>query len=245
MKHEDDEGPRMRRVAKATAIIAACLLAALASPAAQENEAILNRIDAAARARFDHVLGFTDTEHYAVFRGAAQAQPAAEMTVKTTYRKGVGKSYAILRQSGSALIQKFGLHPLLDNEKEINEPGKVENSWFTTANYEMKVKPGGEQTIDGRACVAVTMKPRRKAPNMIDGTLWVDAADGSIVRVEGVASRSPSLFAGTTHMMRSYTTIDGYAMAQHARAESDSALFGRTVVTIDYSDYHLEVRSAP
>ena len=42
-------------------------------------------------------------------------------------------------------------------------------------------------------------------------------------------------------MMRQYESIDGYPMATHARAESNSWLFGRTVVTIDYSDYHLEL----
>ena len=43
-------------------------------------------------------------------------------------------------------------------------------------------------------------------------------------------------------MMRQYINIGGYAMATHARAESDSFLFGRTVVMIDYSDYHLELK---
>jgi len=33
-------------------------------------------------------------------------------------------------------------------------------------------------------------------------------------------------------------------MATHARAESSSMLFGRTVVVIDYSDYHFELRPA-
>ena len=77
---------------------------------------------------------------------------------------------------------------------------------------------------------------------MIDGTLWVDANDGSIVEIEGVASKSPSPFAGTTHMMRQYTNIEGFPMAMHARAESKSVLFGRTVVLIDYTDYHLHVQ---
>jgi hypothetical protein len=44
-------------------------------------------------------------------------------------------------------------------------------------------------------------------------------------------------------MMRQYASIDGFAMATHARAESDSSLFGRTVVTIDYRDYHLQLRT--
>ena len=90
--------------------------------------AIIQRIDANNRARYDNVLGFTVTEHYAVFRGKDQDHPAAEMTVKTTYKKGVGKTYVVLSQSGSDLIQRLALRPLLDNEKAINDPATVEKS---------------------------------------------------------------------------------------------------------------------
>ena len=207
--------------------------------------AILRDLDAANQARYDHVLSFTDVEHYTVFRGKDQAHPAAEMTVRTTYEKGIGKSYAILAQSGSELVLKFGLRPLLENEKAINDPANVAQSWFTSANYEMHLKPGVSQVIDGRICLALAMTPRRKAPNMIDGTLWVDAGNHMLVEVEGTASKSPSVFAGTTRMMRRYANLQGNAMAVHARAESSSILFGETVITIDYSDYHVELRSLP
>ena len=45
-------------------------------------------------------------------------------------------------------------------------------------------------------------------------------------------------------MMRRYAIMQGYAMALHAHAESSSALFGRTVIVIDYSDYHFQLRPA-
>ena len=80
----------------------------------------------------------------------------------------------------------------------------------------------------------------QNAPNMIDGNLWIDLRDHTLVKVEGVASQKPSVFAGTTHMMRKYTNMHGYAMATHARAESSSLLFGKTVVTVDYTDYHFQ-----
>ena len=85
--------------------------------------------------------------------------------------------------------------------------------------------------------------PKQQAPNLIIGTMWADAQDGTLVQIDGVASKNPSALSGTTHMMRQYTNIGGYSMAIHARAESDSALFGRTVVTIDYSDYKLEIKT--
>jgi negative regulator of sigma E activity len=209
---------------------------------AQEPSAaqVIARIDAAVQYRYEHVLGFTDIEHYAVFRGQDETHPVAEMTVKTTYRKGVGKSYEVLKESGSVLLLKLGLHPLLDNEREVNLPGNVEQSWFNSANYAMELKPGGVQRIDGRDCYALAVRARRKATNAIDGTLWVEAQSGMIVRLDGVATKSPSPLTGASHMMREYMNLNGFPMAAHARAESTSLLLGRTVVKIDYGSYQIE-----
>jgi len=206
-----------------------------------DQAAVIRQIDAAVEARFARVQGFTDVEHYQVYRGDDQTHPAAEMTVRDTYKKGVGKEYTVLSQSGSSVILRFGLKPLLDNEKTINLPGNVEKSWFTSANYAMTLQAGGVRKLDGRECYVLAVKPKSEAPNLIVGTMWADAKDGSLVEIQGVASKSPSAFAGTTHMMRQYANVDGFSMAMHARAESNSMLFGRSVVTIDYSDYRLEL----
>lgn len=202
---------------------------------------VVRLVDTAVAARFDNVLGFTDVEHYAVYRGGDEAHPAAQMTVKDTYRKGVGKSYTVLSENGSSILLHFGLRPLLDSEQTINQPGNVEKSWFNSSNYEMKLSSPAAQKLNGRDCLALDITPKEKAANMIVGTMWVDARDGTLVKIDGVASKDPSPFSGTTHMMRQYTNINGFSMAIHARAESDSPLFGHTVVTIDYSDYKLEL----
>jgi hypothetical protein len=203
--------------------------------------AIVQRIDAVVEARYQTVLGFTNIEHYAVFHGKDQTHPVAEMTVKDTYRKGIGKTYTVLSQTGSEVIFRFGLKPLLDNETLLNQPGNVQQSWFDSANYEMKPKPGAIERINGRDCLVVGIMARRKAPNMLDGNIWIDAKDYSLAQIQGIATKSPSPFAGTTHMMRQYAQIDGFSMATHARAESNSLFFGHTVVTVDYSDYQLQL----
>ena len=134
------------------------------------------------RRAIENVLGFTDIEHYAVYRGSDETHPVAEMTVKDTYKKGVGKTYTILSQSGSGIVMRFGLKPLLENEKSINKPGNVEKSWFTSANYEMKLKPGGRQRLNGRDCYVLDITPNGRLPILIDGTLWVDAETGASPR---------------------------------------------------------------
>ncbi len=224
------------------AIFSLLSLAVAATPVqSPDSAAVIQGVDAAVQARVDHVLGFTDTERYEVYRGADETHPAAQMTVRDTFRKGRGKTYTVLSESGPTVIEHLGLQPLLDNETEVNLPSQIAKSWFTSANYTMQLKPGTQQ-VNGRTCYALSIEPRRKAPNMIEGTLWVDAGNYSIIRVQGIASKKPSVFAGTTHMMRDYEDIDGYSMATHARAESDSFFFGRTVVVIRYYDYHLELR---
>ncbi len=225
-------------------LLVGCGAAAVCAQAPDQSE-VIRKIDAAVAARVDNVMGFTDIEHYSVYRGNDETHPVAEMTVRDTYKKGVGKEYTVLSESGSGMILRFGLKPLIDNEKTINLPGNVEKSWFTSANYAMQLKPGGVQHLNGRDCYALAIAPRATATNLVIGTLWADASDGSLVQIQGIASKSPSPFAGTTHMMRQYSDIDGFSMATHARAESTSRFFGRTVVIIEYSDYHLQIRKSP
>jgi hypothetical protein len=206
-----------------------------------DQAAAIRHVDEAVLARVSKLAGYTATERYAVFRGKDETHPVADMTVKTTYRRETGKSYQVLSQNGSALIRRLGLDPLLDREKTINLPGNVEHSWIDSANYDMTLNPE-MQMLDGRECLKFAIVPKQKAPNLIIGSVWVDAKDYTIVKLEGVASKSPSVFAGTTHMLRQYARVDGFAMATHAWAESSTFLYGRTVVTIDYTGYRIEAK---
>jgi hypothetical protein len=221
----------------------ACAGLAISAVRAQAaGPAVYQQIDAAVQNRVSNVAGITDVEKYDVYRGNDETHPVAEIVAKVTYRRGVGRSYQIISQSGSKLIRKFGLMNLLKHEQDLSQPGAIEHAWFTTSNYQMELKSTVTQQINGRECYAVSITPRHKAPNAIEGTLWVDAKDFSIAKVEGVASRRPSLLAGTTKMMREYKKVRGYAMASRARAVSNSHLIGRTVVTVEYSNYHLMLR---
>ena len=232
--------------AQAVAAVSFLICLAAASVTAQQPDpaSVIAQVAAAVKARIDNIESYTVTEHYAVFRGKDETHSAAEMIVKTVYQKGSGKSYTILSESGSEFIRNHVLRTLLDNEKTLNLPGIVEHSWFTSANYEMQLKPGGIQLLDERQCLALAITPRRKAPNMIIGTLWVDAIDGSIVQITGTASQSPSIFTGPAQVMRHYASVRGFAMATQASAISDSFLLGRTTVTIDYRDYQIQLRPA-
>jgi len=208
-----------------------------------DTASIVQKVDAAVKARIDGIAGYTVTEHYAVYRNKDEVHPAAEMTVKTTYLRESGKSYVILSETGSEMLRHLVLGAILDNEKRLNLPGVREGAWFTSANYEMMLKPGGVQSVRGRDCLALSITPRRKTPFLIGGTLWVDAEDGSVVQVEGTAAKNSSLVTGPTQIMRQYTRVDGFSQATRVRAVSSSFLFGQTVVKIEYEDYKITLHA--
>jgi hypothetical protein len=212
------------------------------APTQSPDEAtIIRGVDAAVHHRVDSVAGYTVTESYNLYRGSDLTHPAAEMTVLTTYSRDTGKSYKILSEDGSYILRSAVFSPLLDNEQRINLPGNVEVSWLVSANYEMHLQPGGPQKVNDRECYALAIHPRQKAPNLIEGTIWVDVRDYSIVKIEGHGSRSASWITFPSKVMRIYEPIDGFAMATHAQAVTESDLLGPTTVTIDYSGYQIRL----
>lgn len=231
----------LKTAAAALAFLGCSSLSSL-PPQQTENAAVVSGIDAAVRARIDNVAGYTVTEHYAVFRSHDEVHPAAEMLVKTIYRRGSGKSFTVLSQSGSALLRSEVLGTLLDNEKRMSQPGNLETALIDSANYDMKLVSDPLRELDGRDCVAVSLSPRRSSPYLFKGTLWVDARNYGIVQLEGTASKSPFFLAVAAQVSRQYVNVDGFPMATHAKAVSNSAWLGQTVVKVDYTDYEVELR---
>jgi outer membrane lipoprotein-sorting protein len=212
----------------------------LAQPS--DTASVVRLVDAAVKARIDNVAGYTVTEHYAVFRSNDEIHPAAEMIVRTTYERNSGKSYMIVSQSGSTVMRNLVLTTILDNEKQMNRPGIRESAWITSANYEMKLERIGTEPLDGRECLLLTLIPKRKAPYLFEGTLWVDSKDGSIVQLQGTASKNSSMVTGPTQVVRQYANIGGFSEATHVKAVSNSSMFGETIVKIDYRDYQIQLR---
>ncbi len=68
----------------------------------------------------------------------------------------------------------------------------------------------------------------------------MDTKDFSVVQLQGVAAKSHSFLTGPSQVMRQYANVEGFPMATHAKAVSDSFLLGRTIVKIDYQGYQIQ-----
>jgi outer membrane lipoprotein-sorting protein len=222
--------------------LATALFSTMAPAQQDDSKTMIQKIDASVSARDENLLAYTVTEVYRVYRGADKTHPAAQMTVKTTYRKESGKSFVVVSQDGSELLLKEVLGHLLDSERLMTQPANRARAVLTTANYSMSVK--GNDTVDGRACRVVAIEPKMSSPFLFRGTIWVDAQDGSIVKLEGVASKAASVLAGATQVSRQYANMNGFPMATRALAVAGSWLLGQTTIDIDYSGYEMTLRGA-
>ena len=63
----------------------------------------------------------------------------------------------------------------------------------------------------------------------------------SKILVQGTAAKSPSLLTGPTQVFRQYANVSGFSQAIHARAVSNSSMFGQTIVKIDYQNYQVQL----
>ncbi len=222
-------------------LLAIALFSTMALAQQDDSKTVIQKIDAAVAARDENLLAYTVTEAYRVFRGADKTHPAALMTVKTSYRKESGTSFVIVSHDGSELVWKEVLGRLLDRERRLSQPANRAQAVVTPAHDRRTVK--GNETVDGRACRVVAIEPKKSSPYLFRGTIWVDAQDGSIVKLEGVASKAASVLAGATQVSRHYSNMNGLPMATRAAALAGSWLLGQTTINIDYSGYEMTLRA--
>ena len=206
-------------------------------PQGEANAAVIAGIDASVHARETNLLGYTVMEHYTVFRNYDVQHPAADMVVKTTYQRDVGKNFSVVSLTGSLLLRKM-LEEVLATERKMTQPANRITALITPANYVMTAKEAA--VVDGRNCIAVEIKPRRESPYLFSGMIWVDAQNHAIVQLQGVGSKSPSVLTGPSQVLRQYMIMDGFPMATHAHAVSNSGVLGQTVIDVDYKGYQIQ-----
>lgn len=236
----------LRRKSQLVRCIGACILACFAincgayqGPQQLTDAEIIQRIDAAVHVRTQSVASYTVQELYSIYRNG-ETIPSVQVTIKTAYNRATGKDYTPIAQSGPSILRSLVIEHILSNEKEMAKASNRDSVALTTANYEMHPEPG-KVMMDGRECIIVDLKAKRKISYLFNGKGWYDLADFTLVHIEGSPAASPSFFVGATHGHRDYTNIDGFSMARHAELQSHSFLFGNTLMKIDYSNYQIQL----
>jgi outer membrane lipoprotein-sorting protein len=199
-------------------------------PTAGEVVARMIELDAQRQVQLN---GYTATRHYV----AVNKQRKAEMLVAVTCADDGAKQFSILSEEGSRSIRKHVFYKMLKEETEASRRGTRNSTRITPANYEFRLT--GNDIVDGRPAYMLQVTPKEENKYLIDGRIWVDATDYSIVRIEGRPARNPSFWTRSVHFVHTYQKVGPFWFAASTHSVSQIRIFGDAELTIENSGYTL------
>ena len=183
--------------------------------------------------RQSQLTGYTATRHYV----AVNKSRRAEMLVHVDCASDGAKHFAILSEEGSGSIRKHVFHKLLSEETEASRHGTRNSTRLTPANYDFQFV--GRETLETGPAYVLQVSPKTANKYLIDGKIWVDANDYSIVRIEGQPARNPSFWVRSVHFVHTYQKVGSFWFASSTHTTSEIRIFGDSELIIENSDYAL------
>ncbi len=148
-------------------------------------------------------------------------------------------TYASVRYSGDGFVKTQVITKFLQSEIEhVKDDPRA--SAITDANYKFSYK--GTQTVNGHFTYVFHLKPRHKAPGLFKGKIYLDASSGTLRRMEGRVSKSPSFFIRSIDFAQDFEEIDGFNMPTRMQSTTRAHVIGRAVVSIVHRAYHVMPR---
>lgn len=179
------------------------------------------------------VGGYTATRHYVVLNGERKA----EMLVEVKCANDGAKEFNIMSEEGSSIIRKDVLHKTLAEETEASRRSPAANVDISPANYEFRLM--GKDRVNERPAYLLELTPKASNRFLIDGKIWVDAVDYSVIRAEGRLARSPSFWVRSVQFVQAYQKVGPMWLAASTHAVIETRVFGEAKLTIETSDYKL------
>jgi negative regulator of sigma E activity len=159
----------------------------------------------------------------------------AEMLVRMNCLDDGSKEFSTVSETGWGGARHHVFPRLLESEREASLPDNRERSRITPSNYSFRMIR--EDTAGGRRTYVLAITPKTENKYLIRGTIWVDADEYAIVRIEGEPAKNPSFWIKNVHFVHTYQKNGPLWLPASDRSVTDARIFGPTEVTIDYFSY--------
>ena len=85
------------------------------------------------------------------------------------------------------------------------------------------------------------VEPLRDDKYLYRGTVWIDATDFAVTRIEAEPAKNPSIWTKATVIRHEYQKVGEFYLPLLNQTLTDVRLGGKAVLTIRYLDYKLSV----
>lgn len=166
----------------------------------------------------------------------------AEMVVKVSFHAPDSKEFTVLSQSGSKFVIDHVFQKLIQSEEEAVKDENRKAMTLTRQNYDFELA-GFESAPNGGQYV-LKIVPKTKNKFMYRGTIWVDAKDFAVTRIEGEPGKNPSMWIKKTDIAHRYMKVNDFWLPAENRTESFIRMGGKATLSIEYQDYKI-IKSTP
>ncbi|HET9705163.1 MAG TPA: hypothetical protein VFP85_14070 [Vicinamibacterales bacterium] len=180
---------------------------------------------------------------YRAFRRLEAGNPTSDkygwMEVWTEYQPGQGFSYEVTRESGSEYVRDKVLRGILNTERELLAGGKPLRAPLVAANYTFE--NGG--TADS-GLQRILLRPNRKEHGIVDGSAFVDAQRGGLVRIEGRLVKSPSFWVRDVDVTWKFANVGDAIVPLELSSSARVRFYGRSSFRMTYQYESVDGRPA-
>jgi hypothetical protein len=204
----------------------AIVLSAVTSASSQTSDSRPSADDVVAKMlrsdveRRSELTGYTALRRYV----AVNRDRRAEVVARVDCSPDGAKQFTIISEEGSNSIRKHVFYKML-NEESVGSHRETRNgSRITPANYKFNMV--GQDTLDTGPAYVLTIIPETENRYLIDGKIWVNTKDYSIVRIEGQPARNPSFRVHNVHFVHTYQKVGQFWFASSTHSTSEVRIFG-------------------
>lgn len=193
--------------------------------------------------RAQHLHSFESQRQYALDYTGFFSSRSAEMKVNVSYHAPGRKTFKVVSESGSKLILTRVFRKLMESEQESSGDEQNRSAVsLTPDNYKFALL--GCEVDGGRDLYVMDVEPRRETKFLYRGTIWVDAMDFAVTRIEAEPAKNPSFWTKKSQIRHQYQKIGEFYLPSLNETVTDVRLGGKAVLTIRYQDYKLNQTSA-
>lgn len=154
---------------------------------------------------------------------------SAWLTAWTEFTPTAGLRYDVVEEGGSEYIRSRILKAVLEGERDVIARGAASHSAIVPANYTFR--PDG---VDATGHVKMLVAPRRKDGLLVDGSLFINPANGDLVRIEGRLAKSPSFWVKHVNVVRLYQRVQGALLPVALESTAQIRLLGPSTFRMTY-----------
>ena len=179
------------------------------------------------------LLGYTEQRTYKVTdtTGKVRAEESGQME----YHAPDKKTFVTSSESGSGMVRRMALKPLIASEIETTSGKQHHDSSISPANYTFELL--GEQQVGPYRCFVVRATPKRQDKYLFEGKVWIDTQDYAVVRIAGHPAKKLSFWIERADFVREYQKIDGFWLSKKDETFVKVRMYGQKILIIDHQNY--------